>query len=48
MHLHHLDRIPKDGVLVLAGTELIFLPVAAVFGILYEKSVDKSGGFSCC
>jgi len=39
---------PKDGVLVSAGLELVFLPAAAVFRVAYEKSVEKSGGFSCC
>jgi len=38
---------PKDDVLVSAGLELVFLPAAAVFWVAYEKSVDKSGGFSC-
>jgi len=39
---------PKDGVLVSAGLELVFLPAAAVFWVAYEKSVDQSGGCSCC
>jgi len=32
-------------VLVLAGIELIFPPVAAVFWIQYEKNTDNTEGF---
>jgi len=35
-------------VLLLAGIELIFLSVAAVFLIYYEKNVDNTDVFSCC
>jgi len=35
-------------VLVLSGIELISLPVAPVFWILYEKNVDNTDVFSCC
>jgi len=34
--------------LVLAGTELIFLSVAAVFWIWNQKNVDDADVFSCC
>ena len=37
----------RHTVLVSAGTELIFLPVAAVFWIWYEKNVDNTDGFTC-
>jgi len=33
-------------VLVLPGIEFIFLPVAAVFWIQYDKNVDNIDGFS--
>ena len=35
-------------VLVSDGIELIFLPVAAVFWIWYEKNVDNTDVFSYC
>jgi len=38
---------PSTSVLVSAGIELIFFPVAAVF-YLYEKNVDNTDIFSCC
>ena len=34
-------------VLVSAGIELIFLPVAALFWIQYEKNADDIDVFSC-
>jgi len=46
--MRHLDSNPKVGVLVLAGIELVFLLVAAVFWISYENNVDNSVDFSCC
>jgi len=35
-------------VLISAGIELIFLPVAAGFWIQYEKSIDSTDVFNCC
>ena len=32
----------------LVGIELIFLPVAVVFWIQYEKNVDNTDILSCC
>jgi len=39
---------PRPSVLVLAGVEVVFLPVAAVFWSKYETKVDNADIFSCC
>ena len=46
--VYHLMFSMYVSVLVSAGIKLIFLQVAAVFWIQYEKNVDNTDGFSCC
>ena len=50
-HVHSISNVQKSepcksclAVLVSAGVELIFLPVAAVFWISYEKNLDNGKG----
>jgi len=47
-HVEIIIVVETLNVLVLAGIELIFFPVAAVFWISYEKNVDSTDAFSCC
>jgi len=45
-HSAYTHEFPS--LLVLAGIELISVPVAAVFWIKYKQNIDSIDVFSCC